>query len=251
MFWEKIGGFIKGMFEYKWLIVAILALAFIVYEVIFLINNKKKKKEIVVNRSEQIRELVTIAIFASMSIMFYLTFKFSIPFLPEFLQFNLSNLPVILGAFLLGRKGGVLIVLIRTIIVLPFSATFFVGELADLIISLSIVCVGTFLYNKNRTKKGAVVSLISISITWMGISLLANYFILIPAYVQLMFGGNEQVFVSILSIIPNITVDNYIWKYLLLGALPFNAIISISVCLITFVTYKKLSILFHKFDQEA
>ena len=72
-----------------------------------------------------------------------------------------------------------------------------------LIISISIVLIGTYLYNKNRTKKGAVISLISISLTWMIIASLANRFILIPAYIELMFGGQEEVFVSLLKAIAN------------------------------------------------
>ena len=233
---------------YKWLFIAIILLGFIVFEIIFISRNNKKKEKEEISRSDKIRNMVSVSVFASISIILYLTLKFSLPIFPDFLKINFSNLPIILGAFLLGRKNGIMIVLIRTIIVLPFSGTFFVGELADLIISISIVLIGTYLYNKNRTKKGAVISLIAISLTWMIIASLSNRFILIPAYIELMFGGQEEVFVSLLKVIPNITIENYKWKYIIFGALPFNAIISVSVCFITFVTYKKLSILFHKFD---
>lgn len=250
MFWERVNEFVKWASEYKWFIFACVVVLGFAIGIIDLIRKNKEKDEKVQSRNEQIRDMVTVAIFASMSVLFYLTFKFSIPIFPEFLKLNFSNLPVILGAFLLGRKGGVMIVLIRTIIVLPFSGTFFVGELADLIISLAIVLVGTYIYKKNKTKKGAIISLVAIFTTWVLVSLFANYVILIPAYVELMFGGEEEVFVSLLGIIPNVTVENYKWKYLLLGALPFNVVISTLVCFITFITYKKLSILFHKFDDE-
>ena len=234
--------------QYRWLFIAIIAIVCIICEIIFLVKSKKNTEKKEISRGEQIRNMVSVAVFASFSIILYLTLKFSLPIFPEFLKINFSNLPIILGAFLLGRKNGIMIVLIRTIVVLPFSGTFFVGELADLIISLAIVLIGTYIYKKNRTKKGAIISLIVISLTWMLIASLANRFILIPAYIKLMFGGQEEVFVSLLKVIPNITIENYKWKYILFAALPFNAIISISVCFITFITYKKLSILFHKFD---
>ena len=233
---------------YKWLFIAIILLGFIVFEIIFISRNNKKKEKEEISRSDKIRNMVSVSVFASISIILYLTLKFSLPIFPDFLKINFSNLPIILGTFLLGRKNGIMIVIIRTIIVLPFSGTFFVGELADLIISISRVLIGTYLYNKNRTKKGAIISLIAISLTWMIIASLSNRFILIPAYIELMFGGQEEVFVSLLKVIPNITIENYKWKYIIFGALPFNAIISFAVCFITFVTYKKLSILFHKFD---
>lgn len=250
MFWEKLDKVVKLLFDNKWFVVAVLALAFIIYEFvyIFIINKKKvEKKEI--SRNEKIKNMVTIAIFSSLSIIFYLTFKFSLPIFPEFLKFQFSNLALILGMFLLGRKGGIIIVLIRTIVVLPFSGTFFVGEVADLIIGLSIVLVGTYLYDKNKTKKGAIIALVGIALTWVIVSLLANYFILIPFYINLMFGGNEEIFVSMLKIIPNVTSENYLWKYILFGALPFNALLSLVVCFVTFVTYKRLSIIYHKFDE--
>lgn len=250
MFWEKLDNLVKMLFNNKWFVVAVLALLFIVYEIIYLcVVNKKKVEKQEISRSEKIKNMVTIAIFSSISIVLYLTFKFSLPIFPEFLKFQFSNLALILGMFLLGRKGGITIVLIRTIVVLPFSGTFFVGELADLLIGLAIVFVGTYLYDKNRTKKGAVIALIGISLTWVFISVLANYFILIPFYINLMFGGNEEVFVSMLKIIPNVTSENYLWKYILFGALPFNTLLSIVVCLVTFVSYKRLSIIYHKFDK--
>ena len=250
MFWEKLDNLVKMLFNNKWFVVAVLALLFIVYEIIYLcVINKKKVEKQEISRSEKIKNMVTIAIFSSISIFLYLTFKFSLPIFPEFLKFQFSNLALILGMFLLGRKGGITIVLIRTIVVLPFSGTFFVGELADLLIGLAIVFVGAYLYDKNKTKKGAVIALIGISLIWVFVSLLANYFILIPFYINLMFGGNEEVFVLMLQIIPNVTSENYLWKYILFGALPFNALLSIVVCLVTFVSYKRLSIIYHKFDK--
>lgn len=250
MFWERLDKIVKFLFDNKWFVVAVLALAFIVYELffIFVINKKKvEKKEI--SRNQKIKNMVTIAIFSSISIVLYLTFKFSLPIFPEFLKLQFSNLALILGMFLLGRKGGITIVLIRTIVVLPFSGTFFVGELADLIIGISIVLIGTHLYDKNKTKKGAIISLVGIALTWVMVSLIANYFMLIPFYINLMFGGNEEVFVSMLKVIPNVTSENYLWKYILFGALPFNALLSIVVCFVTFITYKRLSIIYHKFDE--
>lgn len=241
--YENFVNFIKNN-RILFLIIFVFIISFVLYYIY--IRNKKSNEK---TRKEQIRDMVTISIFASLSIILYLTFKFSLPIFPEFLKINFSNLPIILGAFLLGNKKGLLIVLIRTIIVLPFSGTFFVGELADLIISSSIVIVSTYIYNKNRTLKGAIISLACVCATWIVISALANYFILIPAYVELMFGGNEEVFISLLQVIPDVTVDNYQWKYILFGAMPFNALISVSVCIITFLTYKRLSIIFHKFDE--
>ena len=163
---------------------------------------------------------------------------------------NFSNLPILLGGFLLGPVEGLMIIIIRTIVVLPFSGTFFVGEMADLIISSSIMLVSSIIYIRNKTRKGAILALILSIITWIVVGCLANYFILVPAYVTLFFGGNVDAFLPLLSIIPNVNENNYVIRYVLLGALPFNLILSLVVCIITYFVYKRLSKLFHMFDDK-
>ena len=214
--------------------------------VLFVIFYIKKMRSM--SRKNIIRHMTTIAIFATLSIIFYLTFKFSLPIFPSFLEINFSNLPILLGGFLLGPVEGMIIIIIRTIIVLPFSHTFFVGELADVIISSSIMLISSIIYFKNKTKKGAIYSLIFSNIVWVTVACLANYVILIPAYITLFFNGDINAFMPLLSVIPGVTEYNYKIKYILFGNLPFNFLLSVTVNVCTYLVYKKLSILFHKFD---
>ena len=48
------------------------------------------------------------------------------------------------------------------------------------------------------------------------------------------------------SVIPGITVDNFMQKYILFAALPFNALLSTIVLTVTFFVYKYLSNIFKK-----
>ena len=223
----------------------ILFLALVSMLIIYFIKQSKTK-----NRKDLIRHMTTIAIFSTISIILYLTLKFSLPIFPSFLKVNFSNLPILLGGFLLGPVEGLMIIIIRTIVVLPFSGTFFVGEMADLIISSSIMLVSSIIYIRNKTRKGAILALILSIITWVVVGCLANYFILVPAYVTLFFGGNVDAFLPLLSIIPNVNENNYVIRYVLLGALPFNLMLSLVVCIITYFVYKRLSKLFHMFDDK-
>ena len=223
----------------------ILFLALVSMLIIYFIKQSKTK-----NRKDLIRHMTTIAIFSTISIILYLTLKFSLPIFPSFLKVNFSNLPILLGGFLLGPVEGLMIIIIRTIVVLPFSGTFFVGEMADLIISSSIMLVSSIIYIRNKTRKGAILALILSIITWVIVGCLANYFILVPAYVTLFFGGNVDAFLPLLSIIPNVNENNYVIRYVLLGALPFNLMLSLVVCIITYFVYKRLSKLFHMFDDK-
>lgn len=225
-------------------IVLLIVLGFVVVALSKFTKRVKGKRDM-------ITRMVTVAIFATLSIILYLPFmRFPLPFLPSFLEINFSNLPILIGAFLLGPVEGILIIIIKVIILLPFTTTFCVGDVADLIISVSIVLVSSLIYRKHKSKKGAIIALGSTAITWVLVGILANYLILVPAYITLFFGGNESAFISCLSMIPGVNESNYLVKYTLFGVIPFNLIISITVSLITFFVYKKLSVLFHKFDDE-
>ena len=148
--------------------------------------------------------------------------------------------PVLLGGYMVGPLYGVIVVLIRFLVKLPSTHTACVGELADLLIGVLTVLITSVIYKKFRTKKGAFISLGSGCLTWVITSLFVNAFILIPTYIQLYFNGNVEGLVNMLSNIPGITTENYLIKYVLFGALPFNTILSLTVCIITFVVYKPL-----------
>ena len=223
----------------------VLFIALVAMLIIYFIKQSKTK-----NRKDLIRHMTTIAIFSTLSIILYLTLKFNLPIFPSFLKVNFSNLPILLGGFLLGPIEGLMIIIIRTIVVIPFSGTFFVGELADLIISSAIMLVSSIIYLKNKTRKGAIIALLFSVLTWVVIGCVANYFILVPAYVTLFFGGNVNAFLPLLSVIPDVNENNYVIRYVLFGALPFNLMLSLAVCIITYFVYKRLSKLFHMFDEK-
>lgn len=229
------------------MIISMIALfiALVAMLIIYFIKQSKTK-----NRKDLIRHMTTIAIFSTLSIILYLTLKFNLPIFPSFLKVNFSNLPILLGGFLLGPIEGLMIIIIRTIVVIPFSGTFFVGELADLIISSAIMLVSSIIYLKNKTRKGAIIALLFSVLTWVVIGCVANYFILVPAYVTLFFGGNVNAFLPLLSVIPDVNENNYVIRYVLFGALPFNLMLSLAVCIITYFVYKRLSKLFHMFDEK-
>ena len=86
--------------------------------------------------------------------------------------------------------------------------------------------------------------------TWIVVGCVANYLILVPAYITLFFGGNVNVFVSMLEMIPGVNESNYNIRYVLFGALPFNAVLSVGVSIITYLVYKRMSNLFHLFDKK-
>ncbi len=189
-----------------------------------------------------IKKIALTAILSTYATILYMFIKFPLPMLfPSFLDFQVSNLPAIIGGFLLGPVYGSLIVIIRFLIKLPFSSTQYVGELADLIIGLAVVISSSIIYIKNKTRKGALIALTTSTVIWVITSVLLNRYVLVPFYIELFFKGDVNAFVNICKIIPGINEQNYMQKYLVYAVLPFNLLLSISVNLITFLVYKRLS----------
>lgn len=188
------------------------------------------------------KKIALTAILSTLATILYMFIKFPLPMLfPSFLDFQVSNLPAIIGGFLLGPVYGSLIVIIRFLIKLPFSSTQYVGELADLIIGLAVVISSSIIYIKNKTRKGALIALTTSTVIWVITSVLLNRYVLVPFYIELFFKGDVNAFVNICKIIPGINEQNYMQKYLVYAVLPFNSLLSISVNLITFLVYKRLS----------
>ena len=198
-------------------------------------------------QSKFIKKMSLIAILAAVSFGLYYI-NFPIPFLfPGFLKVNFSNLPILIGGFTLGPIAGAAIVVIRFLIKLPLSDTIFVGEIADLIIGFASVIPAAIIYKHNKSKKGAAMALIVSTLFWIASSMVANMFILIPAYIKMFFNGNITAFVSTLKIIPGVNETNYMSKYILWAVIPFNTMISVVVNVITYTVYKRLSFLIHSF----
>jgi riboflavin transporter FmnP len=219
------------------MLLTIIALLVIV-AVMWIIKGKKEKITS--------KKIASLGIFTAFSIVLYFL-KFNLPFIfPSFLEINFSLLPIIIVGFMFGPVEGITVVLLRAIIKIPFTSTFCVGELADALIGIPVVLVSSLIYIKFHSKKGALISLLFGVFTWIFAAVLANYFINVPFFIQLYCNGNVSAFLGALSIIPGVTEENYLIKYLFLAVVPFNGLLSVLVSTVTFLVYKKISILFNK-----
>ena len=192
-------------------------------------ENKMKDKN-----KKTIDYMTKIAILAALSSILYFIPKFPLPFLfPSFLEIQFSNLPAILGGFILGPFAGGLIVAIRTLIKLPFSSTACVGELADFLIGIATVLTSSIIYKKIKTKKGGAIT---------------NYAFLIDFYAKFYAdaGGMAMIIEVCKKVLPSINENNFMRLYLFGAVLPFNLLLSILVSIVTFMVYKRISDLFKK-----
>lgn len=210
----------------------------------FYMENKMKDKN-----KKTIDYMTKIAILAALSSILYFIPKFPLPFLfPSFLEIQFSNLPAILGGFILGPFAGGLIVAIRTLIKLPFSSTACVGELADFLIGIATVLTSSIIYKKIKTKKGGAIALIFGSSAWVLMAIITNYAFLIDFYAKFYAdaGGMAMIIEVCKKVLPSINENNFMRLYLFGAVLPFNLLLSILVSIVTFMVYKRISDLFKK-----
>lgn len=191
------------------------------------------------------RKIAVTGVFGALATLLYVLpfFKFPLPFLPPFLEFNFSDIPPLIAGFTYGPLVAFLVHLIKILIKLPLSHTACVGELADFIIGLLFVLPATIYYKKNKSKKGALIGfIISTFIATIG-ACLVNRYLLIPFYSKIY--GLETVLAMARGVNSHIT--NIEWSLVLWGVLPFNVLKNTIVCALSFILYKKISNVIKKY----
>ena len=190
-----------------------------------------------------------VSIFSALSFILYLFPKFPLPGFPAFLEIQFSNLPALLGGFVLGPLGGALIVIVRFVLKLVFglSSTAGVGETADLLLGICVVLSSSFIYKYNKNKLGGIISLLCAVLIWTVSSVFINVYINIPFFIKAFWGGEEIKLVEACTpFIKGINLDNYMEYYVKFAVIPFNLILSTAVSIITFFVYKRISNIFKK-----
>lgn len=184
--------------------------------------------------------IASVGVLSGISIVLMQLLEFPIPFMPPFLKLDFSTLPALIGGFAYGPVTGLVIVFIKALLHLLRTQTGGVGELADFLASGAMVLTSALIYKKYKTRKGAVAALLLGTCAIMIVGALANYFILIPFYANVM--PMEQIIEMCGKVNPLIT--NTV-TYVLYGAVPFNLVKGLILSIITFVIYKQVSKVLH------
>ncbi|MEG2699167.1 MAG: ECF transporter S component, partial [Ruthenibacterium sp.] len=159
-----------------------------------------------------------------------------------FLKLDISAVPVMLGSFLFGPVAGIMMAALKAAIHLFSTQTGGVGELADFIITGSFAMTAGLIYRKRHSKAGArLAAVCSVGVIAL-VGCLANWFILLPFYRQIM--PIDAILAACSAVNPAVTSPaGYIW----FGVLPFNLLKGSVVCVLTFLLYKRLSGVIHRF----
>lgn len=195
------------------------------------------KKSVGGNRRPLIVRITTTAIFTALAVAL-MFLEVPLPLMPPFLKFDFSEIPVLVGTFALGPVYGIIIELLKNLIHLPWTGTMAIGEMSNFITGSIFVGTAGFIYTKNRTRKGAVFSMIIATLALAVIAVPVNAFINLPLYASVLGMSMESILGWTQTVNP--AIDSEL-GLLLLGFVPFNLFKGIVVSAITFCVYKPIS----------
>ncbi len=194
----------------------------------------------ITDKTSAARRAASVGLLSAISAVLML-FELPMPFAPSFYKLDLSELPVMIGAYAFGPSVGVLIEFIKIILKLFMkgTSTAFVGELANFAVGSSFVIPAATLYYANRTKKTAFKSCIlgTICITVFGTAFNAVY--LLPAFAKL-YGMPLEAILE-MGAKANPLAGNDIVTFVLACVAPLNLIKGTVISLLTLLIYKKIS----------
>lgn len=196
------------------------------------------------------RFMARVAVFGAISTILYVVpvFQLQLPFLPFFLKIHFDEIPAFIAGFAYGPMAGVAVILIKTIIKLPFTETLCVGELSDLLFSVAFILPTTLIYKKMRNLKGVALGFVVGTICQLIVSTVLNVYAMLPFYLFVMGYDEAWMLSACQAVNPNITSLG--WPYGLFAILPLNAIKDASVIVVTFLVYRSIHKILH-FDKQS
>lgn len=191
----------------------------------------------------KIQRMAYIAMFGAVSAVL-MFMEISVPLAPSFVKFDFSELPVILGGYMMGPAAGAVIAVLKVALNLVMKGTYSagIGELSNLIGSLCYMLPSVLIYRTMKTKKGAEISLALGTVIVSLCLLCTNTFFIFPAYAK-MFGMGIDQLVEI-GAMTNPLVNSY-FSLMVLSVLPFNLFKYGVISVITVFTYKRVKSVLH------
>lgn len=166
-----------------------------------------------------------------------------LPIFPNFLQIDIGDLPALIGAFAMGPIAGVLIELLKNILHAIFKGnTAFIGEFANFAVGSVMVLITGYIYNKNKSRKTALGSLVLGTIVMSLFATILNYVLVLPLYESVLGFPISAVVAMGNKINSNITNLN---SFVVLSIMPFNILKGVLISALTMAVYKGVSPILH------
>lgn len=194
------------------------------------------------NRLSETKNLAVMGMLGALAAVLML-FEVPLPFVaPSFYGLDFAEVPVLVGTFALGPMGGVIIEVVKIMVklLLKPTTTGFVGEYANLVVGCSLILPAGLIYQRNKTKKGAIAGMLAGTITMAVAGIAINALVMLPFYSNFM--PLETILAAGSAINPAV---NNIWTFAVICVGPFNLIKGAATSFITALIYKRISFMIH------
>lgn len=188
-------------------------------------------------RSSNVKKTVFIGMMGAVSAVLMML-NFSVPFVPGFLKFDISELPALFAGFFLGPVSGCAVIVVKVLLKLLFqgSDTAYVGEAMNIMGSVCFVLPASLIYRWKHTKKGAVLAMVVSSVVVSIAFIFINAYIAFPLYSKL-YGMPMEVIVGMGSAINPMITD--VPTLMLFSVFPFNLFKHGVTSFVTYLIYKR------------
>lgn len=217
-----------------------IALLLILLVLTFKIYHAKDAEE--KTRFSTTKLIARIAIFGAMASILYAVelFTIKLPFFPSFLSLHFDEVPAFIAGFAYGPVAGLGVLVIKTIIKLPFTSTATVGEFGDLLLSSIYLIPVCLIYKKQRNLKGVAIGFSVGTVLQVIAGMALNVYLYIPFYSNF-YGIPMEGLLSICQM-ANPAIKDVGWSYAFLAVLPFNALKDAIVIVLTFLVYRSIHV---------
>ena len=188
-------------------------------------------------RSSKVKKTVFVGMMGAVSTVLMML-QLSLPFVPGFLKFDISELPALFAGFFLGPVSGCSVIVVKVLLKLLFqgSDTAYVGEAMNIMGSVCFILPASLIYRWKHTKKGAVIAMTVSSVLVSIAFIFINAYIAFPLYSKL-YGMPMEVIVGMGSAINPMITD--VPTLMLFSVFPFNLFKHGVTSFVTYLIYKK------------
>lgn len=191
-----------------------------------------------------VKMIAVVGLFSALSAIIMLI-EVPMPFAPGFYKVDLSDVPALIGGFIMGPVAGVMIEFLKIILKLLMrsTTTAFVGELANFVVGCSFVIPSTIMYKFNKKKKTAILGCILGTLAMSIFGTVFNGLYLLPKFAEL-YGMPMEALIGMGTKINPYIID--VTTFVIWAVFPLNIIKGILMSVTTMLIYKPISKEIHK-----
>lgn len=189
------------------------------------------------NMSRTRRVAVGALMTAMATVLMYI--EIPLPFMPSFLKYDLSEVPILIAAFAFGPLTAIVIELLKNLIMLAISnSSMGIGQLANFAAGVAFAGSAGLVYRYMKSRKGALISMLIGTLVLSVTTPLLNYYVFLELYARFM-GFSTEAIVGMTQAVNSLVIDKR--SLIFFAFVPFNLFKGLTVSLITFIVYKPIS----------